>query len=32
MIATISEHAFNSMAAGAINQVLGTFFEMDALT
>jgi len=31
-IAAISELAFASMASAAINQVLQTFFEKDALT
>ena len=32
MVATISEQSFILMASGAINQVLHSFFEKDALT
>jgi len=32
MLASISESAFTLMASTAINQVLQTFFEKDALT
>jgi len=32
MIASISESAFSAMSAAAINQVLQTFFDKDALT
>ena len=32
MIATISEAAYTQMARATINQVLGTFFDLDALT